>query len=113
MKTKILVALTIILPLIFALFLMLRYVNLPYAGPNATDANKLSLISRNYNYWGFLNTKFTPIIDVSVSIAKHPTLYFNHGVLMQVFSLRSLDMIFGSGGFLIYSARFFVSPYFF
>jgi hypothetical protein len=83
-RTKILVILAITLPLILALFLMLRYVNLPYVGPNATDANKLSLISRNYNYWGLLNTKFTPIIDVSVNIAKHPTLYFNHGVLMLV-----------------------------
>jgi hypothetical protein len=83
-RTKILVILAVTLPLLFALFLMLRYVNLPYVGPNATDANKLSLISRNYNYWGFLNTKFTPITDVSQALQKNPSMYFHHGVLMQV-----------------------------
>lgn len=67
-----------------AAFMLFRYVNLPYVGPNATDQNKLSMIARNYNYFGFLNTKFQPIILPYKTLPENPQLYFNHGVLMEV-----------------------------
>src|ERR1035437_4275610 len=74
----------ILLPLLFALFLITRQINLPYIGPNATDPNTLSLAARNYNNWGFLATKFEIIKSLSKNIPAKPDIYLHHPILMVV-----------------------------
>ncbi len=68
----------IILPLLFALFLLTRYLNLPPVGPNATDYNVLSLAARNFNNFGYLNLKFAPDLTLSKQLPKNPDFYLHH-----------------------------------
>jgi len=85
MKFKKLKIVVFFLSLIFALFLMLKNINIPYVGPNATDLNVFSLIARNYNNWGYLNIKFAPIVSLSKEVPKNPEVYLHHPIFMTVF----------------------------
>lgn len=103
----------IALPLILAAYMLLRYVNLPYVGPNATDQNKLSMIARNYNYFGFLKTKFQPIIYPYKTLPQKPQVYFNHGVFMEViasFFMKAFGYDFWVGRIPYIIAAFLILP---
>lgn len=109
LKTIILIA----FPLILAAYMLLRYVNLPYVGPNATDQNKLSMIARNYNYFGLFETKFQPIILPYKTLPDKPQLYFNHGVLMEIvtsFFMKTFGYDFWVGRIPYIIAAFLILP---
>jgi len=58
---------------------------MPFVGPNATDQNVFSLVARNYNNWGLLNTKFSAIVTLSKNLPAKPLIYFHHPIFMTVF----------------------------
>jgi len=86
----------VIIVLLFSVYLFTRYINIPFVGPNATDQNVFSLVARNYNNWGFLNTKFAAIVTLSKDIPIKPLIYFHHPIFMTVF-MSFLYKIFGFG----------------
>lgn len=68
---------------IFIYFLTLG-INFPYVGPNATNFNTYSLIAKNYNKFGYLQTKFAPIVSVSQSLPQKPEYYLHHPQLLSI-----------------------------
>jgi len=79
--------------LIFSLFIF-KDINLPFVGPNATNFTVYSLIAHNFNQFGYLNTKLTPLISVSKNYPKTPQYFFHHPTLLS-FSESILFKIFG------------------
>lgn len=66
--------------LLFGLF---RGINLPYVGYNAWNFTTYSLIAHNYNQFGYITSKFAPIISVSKEIPARPSYYLHHPQLLS------------------------------
>lgn len=73
-----------IFPLLILSYFLTNGINLPFVGPNAWNFNTYSLIARNYNQFGLLNTGFAQIISVSSSFPKDPQYYMHHPPLVSV-----------------------------
>jgi len=105
-----------LLPLIFVFALMVREINLPYVGPNATDLNVFSIVARNYNNWGYLNIKFAPIVNLSKDVPTAPEIYLHHPIFTEVFE-SILFKIFGNdfwvGRLTLIIPSFLIVPLFF
>lgn len=80
---KRIVVLPLFLGIIFAYFFF-SGINLPYVGPNAANFNNYSLIAKNYNLFGFLNTKFGEIISVTRDLPSNPEYYLHHPPLLSI-----------------------------
>jgi 4-amino-4-deoxy-L-arabinose transferase-like glycosyltransferase len=78
------------------IYLSILGINLPYVGPNAANFNNYSLIAKNYNQFGFLNTKFAEIISVSNKLPSNPSYYVNHQPLLTIIEATFLS-VFGYG----------------
>jgi 4-amino-4-deoxy-L-arabinose transferase-like glycosyltransferase len=65
-------------------FFVTQGIDLPYVGPYAFNFNIYSLIAHNYNYFGFLETNFAPIINASESIPVNPEYYLHHPPLISI-----------------------------
>ncbi len=85
-----------IFSIILFLACILYQINLPYVGPNATTANAYSLIAHNFVKFGYLQTKFAPVISISPYLPKEPVYYFHHPVLLS-FTESLLFRVFGEG----------------
>ncbi len=90
MKQKLLI---IIAFLFFSLFIF-KDINLPFVGPNATNFTVYSLIAHNFNQFGYLETKLTPLISVSSTFPQNPSYFFHHPTFLS-FSESLLFKIFG------------------
>lgn len=73
-----------LLPLILFLVFILQGISLPFVGYNAWNFNTYSLIAHNYNKFGFIPTKFAPIISVAENIPQNPEYYLHHPQLLSV-----------------------------
>ena len=85
----------VLLGLIFLYFFFLG-INLPYVGPNATNFNDYSLIAKNYNLFGFWNTKFAEIVSVTKTLPANPQYYLHHPPLLPILEALTFR-IFGYG----------------
>src|SRR3989344_4928433 len=74
----------IIVPILIFVYFLTLGINLPYVGPNATNFNNYSLIARNYNKFGLLNTKFAQITSVSRTLPDNPQYYLHHPPLISI-----------------------------
>lgn len=87
--------------LFVAVFLVYVYylcagINLPYVGPNATNFNEYSLIAKNYNLFGFWETRLGQIVSVSKTMPDKPEYYLHHPPLISVVEAL-LFRLFGNG----------------
>lgn len=104
---------------IICIYFFFSGINLPYVGPNAANFNDYSLIAKNYNIFGFLNTKLAGIVSVTKNLPSDPEYYLHHPPLLSIvgafffkmfgydfwvgrlvvilFSLGSLPLIFAIG----------------
>lgn len=90
----------VLLPLFTLIaFFHIKIINLPYVGPNATDNNNFALIAHNYNHFGFLNTKFAPILTTSAQLPNNPWYYLHHPPLLSI-SMAIMFQIFGESIFI-------------
>jgi hypothetical protein len=75
----------IVLPSFFLfLFFITRGITYPFVGYNAWNFNTYSLIARNYNTFGFFETKLAPIISVANTLQESPQYYLHHPQLLSV-----------------------------
>lgn len=72
-----------IFPLILFLYFITIDINLPFVGPNATNFNVYSLIAHNFNKFGYLQTKLTPLISVYNTYPTNPAYFFHHPTLLS------------------------------
>ena len=75
--------------LLFSIFLGFSYfitrgINLPYVGYNAWNFNTYSLIAKNYNTFGYLETKLAPIVSGAERLPSKPKYYLHHPQLLPV-----------------------------
>ncbi len=87
--------------LFIGLFLVFLYysslgITLPYVGPNATNFNEYSLIAKNYNLFGFWDTRFAQVISVTKTLPRHPVYYLHHPPLISIVE-AFLFRLFGYG----------------
>lgn len=74
----------ILIAAFFFLYLITKGINFPYVGPNAWNYNTYSLIARNYNSFGYFETKFAPVISVSEKLPDKPEYYLHHPQLLSI-----------------------------
>src|SRR4030042_5213745 len=86
--------LIILLASLMFLFFLVKDINLPYVGPNATNFNVYSLIAHNFNKFGYVQTKLAPLISVTDKYPANPHYFFHHPTLLS-FSESLLFKIFG------------------
>ncbi|OGH05904.1 MAG: hypothetical protein A2171_00360 [Candidatus Levybacteria bacterium RBG_13_35_9] len=86
--------LIILLASLMFLFFLVKDINLPYVGPNATNFNVYSLIAHNFNKFGYVQTKLAPIISITDKYPANPHYFFHHPTLLS-FSESLLFKIFG------------------
>jgi hypothetical protein len=86
--------LLILFPIVLFVFYITKDIAIPYVGPNATNFTVYSLIAHNFNKFGYLQTKLTPLISVSSDYPKNPSYFFHHPTLLS-FSQSLLFKIFG------------------
>jgi 4-amino-4-deoxy-L-arabinose transferase-like glycosyltransferase len=82
----------LLLFLILLGYFLSRGINLPYVGYNAWNFNTYALIAHNYNAFGFLETKFAPIISVAANLPAKPSYYLNHPVLLPILMAQSFRL---------------------
>lgn len=85
----------ILFSFIFLYFICID-INIPYVGPNATNFNVYSLIAHNFNKFGYMQTKLTPLISASNTYPTNPNYFFHHPTLLS-FTESVLFRIFGEG----------------
>lgn len=74
----------IILSFIVFGYFITRGINLPYVGYNAWNFNTYSHIAKNYFRFGFVKTRFAPIISVDEKFPEKPSYYLHHPQLLSI-----------------------------
>ncbi|HVZ67711.1 MAG TPA: glycosyltransferase family 39 protein, partial [Patescibacteria group bacterium] len=82
--------------LISFIYLIFKGINLPYVGQNAYNFITYSLIAHNYNQFGYLQTKFAPLVSVSAGYPLIPEYFIHHPPLLSIIESLFLK-IFGEG----------------
>lgn len=86
--------LLIILSFLLFLFFIVKGINQPFVGPNATNFTVYSLIAHNFNKYGYIETKFAPVIAVAPKLPEKPDYFFHHPTFLS-FSESLLFRLFG------------------
>lgn len=72
-----------ILPSVLFLYFIFLGIQLPFVGPNAGNFSAYSLMAHNFNQFGYLQTKFAPIISVAQTLPEKPEYFFHHPTLLS------------------------------
>jgi 4-amino-4-deoxy-L-arabinose transferase-like glycosyltransferase len=94
MRFRTIPSLFLILPIIIFLYFIFLGIQLPFVGPNAGNFSAYSLMAHNFNQFGYLETKFAPIISVAPTLPEKPEYFFHHPTLLS-FVESLLFRIFG------------------
>lgn len=73
-----------VLAAVLFLFISCSGIDLPYVGYHAFNFNIYSLIAHNYNQFGFIETKFAPVISTAPSLPSSPSYYLHHPPLISI-----------------------------
>lgn len=80
--------------LLIFLFLLMLDINLPFVGPYGNNNSTYSLQAKNYIRYGYLKTKFAPMVNPENNFPLKPKYYLNHPPLLQI-ALSVSYRIFG------------------